>query len=116
MTDIILSENRTNETNNVRQSSIEVMFGQGDSMSAHFNHGDPIQVDTSINKFIADGVYVWMADNRTFISMLQSMPDSNGDRIRVSYSNPDYPAWFMPKDLNYQIIGMVKKAWRSKTL
>lgn len=89
------------DTNNLR-----ITAASGDSMSPAFTESDPIIVDTGVTSMTSDAVYVFTADNETFIKRLQKIP---GEGVRVLSENAKYESWTLKPDMEYQIIAKVIK-------
>lgn len=92
----------------ITPTTISVINVKGDSMLPTFAHGDLVFVDTTIQNFDGDGVYVFTFDNYTYIKRLQKA----GRELRVLSDNKEaYPdPWFIKgDDLNHLFIhGKVK--------
>lgn len=85
--------------------NLQVITGLGQSMSPTFADGDPLLVDSGVNKVEVDGVYVYELDGELFIKRLQRLP---GKKLRVISDNR---AQFDPYDLTpAQMQGMTVRA------
>lgn len=99
----------------VNPDSVQVINVKGDSMFPTFAHGDLIFVDTSVQNFDGDGVYVFTFDNYTYIKRLQKA----GRELRVISDNKVlYPEpWQITgDDLNYLYIHGKVKVHQSQQL
>lgn len=68
---------------------IALITGRGPSMRPRIDHGDVVMVDTSVQAFDGDGVYVINAGGETQVKMLQMRADG----LYVVSANPDYPPY-----------------------
>ena len=107
MTDVILTQPETDSA-----AGLAWLMGEGDSMSADFNHGDPLLIDTNVKSYVGEGMYVFQIDNHRFIKRLQRSPDG----IAVISSNPSYDTWYMTPDTEVKFIGRVIRAYKGKTV
>lgn len=85
---------------------LAIVEGRGDSMEPTIPNGSTLLVDTSVNEFKHDGVYVVRMDGHLFAKRLQSGP---GGSLLVISDNPRYsPVTIQRDDHNgFQIIGKV---------
>lgn len=74
---------------------IKVITAKGDSMVPTLRSGANVFVDTEINFFDGDGVYVFVHDNELYIKRLQM----TGDKLIVISDNPIYERWRVEKSL-----------------
>ena len=84
---------------------IKVITAKGDSMVPTIKSGANVFVDTKINYFDGDGVYVFVFDNEIYIKRLQM----TGTEIVVISDNSVYEKWRLDKQLmdNLYIQGKV---------
>lgn len=84
---------------------IKVITAKGDSMTPTIKSGANVFVDTKINYFDGDGVYVFIFDNEIYIKRLQI----TGTEIIVISDNSIYEKWRLDKQLinNFHIQGKV---------
>lgn len=77
---------------------IALITGRGPSMRPQIDHGDVVMVDTSVERYAGDGVYVINLGGETQIKMLQMRIDG----LYVVSRNEDYPAFKVehPEDLH----------------
>lgn len=68
---------------------VQILTGRGPSMRPRIDHGDVVMVDTSVDAFDGDGIYVINVGGETQIKMLQKRDDG----MWVVSANPDYPAY-----------------------
>lgn len=96
-----------------RLENLAVVTGFGDSMQSMFNPGDPLLVDTGIQRCDVDGVYFFRIDNDGFIKTLQRVP---GKGIVVISENQRYENWTITPNMNFQVLAKVLIAWRGQRL
>lgn len=84
---------------------IKVITAKGDSMTPTIKSGANIFVDTKINYFDGDGVYVFIFDNEIYIKRIQV----TGTEVIVISDNLVYEKWRLNKDSlqNFYIQGKV---------
>lgn len=84
---------------------IKVITAKGDSMTPTIKSGANIFVDTKINYFDGDGVYVFVFDSEIYIKRIQV----TGTEIIVISDNSMYEKWRLSKDSidNFYIQGKV---------
>lgn len=107
MTDLILTQ-----TADDNAEGMAWLSGEGDSMSADFNHGDPLLVDTNVNSYVGDGIYVFQVGSDRFVKRLQRVPEG----FAVLSSNPGYYTWYITPDMSLRVFGRVIKAWKSSDI
>ncbi|EIJ72160.1 XRE family transcriptional regulator [Pasteurella bettyae] len=75
-----------------------------DSMMPTISPRDLVFIDTNINQFISDGVYVFKLNGHTFIKRLQRLPDGS---LRASSDNKQYEPFAISAELfdTAEIIG-----------
>lgn len=73
---------------------VQMLTGRGPSMRGMIEHGDVVFVDTAINFFDGDAVYVINVGGETQIKILQMRPDG----LYVVSKNDDYPAFRVHAD------------------
>lgn len=95
---------------NTGVSNLCVITGFGDSMKGMFNPGDPLVVDTGINRCDHDGVYFFRVGEEGFVKRLQRIPNHG---IKVISKNTDYESWTITEDMDFHVIGKVLKVWES---
>jgi phage repressor protein C with HTH and peptisase S24 domain len=91
-----------------------IVTGFGDSMKGVFNPGDPLLVDTGINKADIDGIYFFRVGEEGFVKRLQRIPTLNGTIIRAKSANTDYEPFDIVKGMDFEIFARVVKAWKSE--
>lgn len=67
-----------------------------DSMSPTINKGDLVFVDTKINSYVNEGIYVFDLNGETYIKRLQRIPTGV---IRALSDNPLYPPFDITEEL-----------------
>ncbi|MDG6881070.1 Uncharacterized HTH-type transcriptional regulator HI_1476 [Phocoenobacter uteri] len=82
-------EHFTQYFNRANADNIRLINVSGDSMAPSFESGDLIFVDTSINTFIGDGVYVFTFNGQLLVKRLQFM----GKELLVISDNDYYKPW-----------------------
>lgn len=82
---------------------IALITGRGPSMRPRIDHGDVVMVDTSVQAFDGDGVYVINAGGETQVKMLQMRADG----LYVVSANPDYPPYRISDPESIHIGGRV---------
>lgn len=82
---------------------IALITGRGPSMRPRIDHGDVVMVDTSVQAFDGDGVYVINAGGETQVKMLQMRVDG----LYVVSANPDYPAYRISEPESVHVGGRV---------
>lgn len=82
---------------------IALITGRGPSMRPEIDHGDVVMVDTAIQQFDGDGVYVINLGGETQIKMLQM----RGDGLYVVSANPAYPPYRVEQTEDLHIGGRV---------
>lgn len=84
---------------------IKVITAKGDSMTPTIKSGANIFVDTKINYFDGDGVYVFVFDNEIYIKRIQV----TGTEVIVISDNLVYEKWRLNKEAlqNFYIQGKV---------
>jgi len=94
--------------------NLAIVTGFGDSMKGVFNPGDPLLVDTGINKADIDGIYFFRVGEEGFVKRLQRIPTLNGTIIRAKSANQDYEPFDIVKGMDFEIFARVVKAWKSE--
>lgn len=77
---------------------IKVITAKGDSMAPTIKSGANIFVDTKINYFDGDGVYVFVFDDEIYVKRIQI----TGTEIIVLSDNSLYKTWEMKKEFAYK--------------
>lgn len=77
---------------------IHLVNVKGDSMSPTFESGDLLFVDTSINYYNGDGVYVFAYGDTLHVKRLQMA----GDELLVISDNPAYRDWAINQENEYK--------------
>lgn len=90
-----------------------IVTGFGDSMTGIFSSGDPLIVDVGVKTLDYDGVYFFRVGDEGFIKTLQRIP---GIGIRVISKNKEYEPWTITKDMDFEILAKVLKAWEGTDL
>lgn len=91
--------------------NLVIVTGFGDSMRPRFNSGDPIIVDVGVTSVDFDATYFFRVGEEGFIKILQRIP---GDGIRAISENKTYEAWTIKPDMDFEVFGLVLKAWKSE--
>lgn len=94
---------------------IKVMTGRGDSNAGLINDGDVVFVDTYIDHFAGEGLYVFNWQGRALIKRLT--PDLRSNRLKIVSANPAYQTEFIEVgELDQlQIAGRVVAWWTLRT-
>lgn len=100
-----------NVPTNTGNKNLAIVTGFGDSMSGMYNSGDPLIVDVGVKTLEYDGVYFFRIGDEGFIKTLQRIP---GEGIRVISENKKYETWTITKEMDFEVLGRVLKAWESK--
>lgn len=101
-----------NIPSNTGDKNLKIVTGFGDSMKGMFNSGDPLLIDVGITDIKWDGVYFFRIGEEGFIKRLQRIP---GQGIRALSANPEYEAWTITADMDFQILGLVLKVWEGSS-
>jgi len=96
---------------NTGNNNLTIVTGFGDSMCGMYNSGDPLIVDVGVKTLEYDGVYFFRIGDEGFIKTLQRIP---GEGIRVISENKKYETWTITKEMDFEVLGRVLKAWESK--
>lgn len=88
-----------------------IVTGFGPSMRPMFNPGDPLLVDRGVKTVTADGIYFFRVGDEGFIKQLQKIPTSNGVMYRAKSANPDYDAFEITSDMDFEVLGKVLRVW-----
>ena len=91
--------------------NLNIVTGFGDSMRPMFNPGDPIVIDTGVNKIEGDAIYFFRVGDEGFVKRLQRIP---GEGIRVISENKAYETWTIKPDMDFEVFGRVLKVWCSE--
>jgi len=75
-----------------RQDRVKLITGRGESMSPLIESGDVLMVDTLIDHFAGDGIYLINLGGVTQAKLLQARPDG----IHVISANPAYGSYVVP--------------------
>lgn len=96
-------------------SRIKVMTGRGDSNAGLINDGDVVFVDTFIDHFAGEGLYVFNWQGAALIKRLA--PDLRSNRLKIVSANPAYaPEFIEVSELDQlQIAGRVVAWWTLRT-
>ncbi|MDP8173152.1 helix-turn-helix transcriptional regulator [Pasteurella skyensis] len=86
--------------NSANAEFIKLINVKGDSMSPTFESGDLVFVDTSINRFDGDGVYIFNYNNELRIKRLQR----TGEQLLVISDNSLYREWSITKEDEYKLV------------
>ncbi|WP_167285225.1 XRE family transcriptional regulator [Marilutibacter alkalisoli] len=94
---------------------VKVISSRGDSMAGVINHGDIVFVDTAVDHFAGEGLYVFNFQGRALIKRLA--PNLLTGRLQIVSANPAYP----PQDIDrgeidqLHIAGRVAAWWTLRT-
>lgn len=91
--------------------NLAIVTGFGDSMRGMFNPGDPLLVDTGVNKVDSDAVYFFRVENDGFVKRLQRIP---GEGILVISENKAYRDWTIKPGVDFQVFAKVVKVWKGE--
>lgn len=98
----------TRQTNAVR-----LLNAHGDSMQPTINPRDLLFVDTRIDQFDQDGIYVFHYDGGTMVKRLQKV---GGGRIAVKSDNPAYETFYIDTKAPGEQIHIIGKVLRAMPL
>lgn len=70
-------------------SRVKLISSRGDSMAGVINHGDVVFVDTGIDHYDGEGIYVFNWQGRALIKRL--VPNIRTGRLQIQSANPAYP-------------------------
>lgn len=74
--------------------TVKMITVKGDSMSETFEPRDQIFVDTTIDHFDGDGIYVFVLDNQLYIKRLQMQYK----KLAIISDNPRYETWYLEEN------------------
>ncbi|MFQ1023231.1 XRE family transcriptional regulator [Avibacterium paragallinarum] len=74
---------------NTRAEFIKIINVRGDSMSPTFESGDLLYIDTRVNHYDGDGIYVFIYSGYRHVKRLQMA----GSKLLVLSDNPAYKEW-----------------------
>lgn len=94
--------------------NLAIVTGFGPSMQPVFNPGDPLLVDTGVNRVDADGVYFFRVGNEGFVKQLQRIPSGRGLILRAKSYNPLYDSFDITSEMDFEVFARVIKVWRSE--
>lgn len=86
------------------QECVKVITVSGDSMEGTINPGDEIFVDTTVNHFDGDGIYVFVFGRSLHVKRLQMLKD----KLAVISDNSAYDKWFIENSEEDQLFVMAK--------
>jgi len=86
------------------QDNVKMITVSGDSMEGTISPGDEIFVDTAVNNFDGDGVYVFVFGRALHVKRLQMQKD----KIAVISDNPVYEKWYIENHEEEQLHIMAK--------
>lgn len=94
---------------------VKIISSRGDSNAPLINHGDVVFVDTGVNYFDGEGLYVFNWQGRALIKRLA--PNLRSGRMQIISANPAYPAEDISTDEIEQlhIAGRVAAWWTLRT-
>ncbi len=98
---------------NAPADQLAVLRVAGDSMWQTLHNGDHVLVDTSINRFTRDGMYVIRLAAEDEV-MVKRMARGPGGTLTVKSDNPDYPTWTGLTEDQIQVVGRV--LWVGRTI
>ncbi|WP_063656472.1 XRE family transcriptional regulator [Candidatus Arsenophonus triatominarum] len=84
--------------------SIKIITVKGDSMAKTFEPQDQIFVDTSVNYFDDDGIYVFVLEKQIYIKRLQKQHK----KIAIISDNPCYETWYLEENMITDLYIMAK--------
>ena len=105
---------RRNVPNHTGAQNLCIVTGFGPSMRPMFNPGDPLLVDTGVKTCEEDAVFFFRWRSHGFIKMLQRIPTADGLVIRAKSKNPDYDAFDIKVDSDFQVLAKVLTVWKSE--
>lgn len=74
--------------------TVKMITVKGDSMSETFEPRDQIFVDTTVDHFDGDGIYVFILDNQLYIKRLQMQYK----KLAIISDNPRYETWYLEEN------------------
>ena len=84
----------------VNPDFVQLINVKGDSMSPTLEAGDLIFVDTRVQCYDGDGIYVFNYDSTLFVKRLQK----TGSKLTVISDNQTYDKWYITAEDEYQFI------------
>ena len=93
--------------------NLHLITGHGDSMSGTFEDGSALFVDSGVQEFAADGIYVFNLEGDIFVKRLQKMPRG---RIMVISDNQVYQPFYIEQGDQFNVIGRVVGSWKFNEL
>lgn len=96
--------------------NLRIVTGYGDSNKGLYNSGDPLIVDAGITTVDRDAVYFFRVGEEAYIKQLQRIPTAEGLRIKVKSFNERYDPWWIEPGMDFQVYGLVLKAWQGHSL
>lgn len=87
-----------------RHDHLRLLTGWGQSMAPTIKHYDPILVDTSIRKFVGDGVYLFFYDERLYIKRLQKKGNGYFRMISDNINHPPEEICVSDTDIQARIL------------
>lgn len=94
-----------------------IVTGFGNSMKPMYNPGDPLLLDTGVQKVDHEGVFFFAIGDEGFIKQLQRIPDPHGAgmMLRAKSRNLDYdPFDISPANPHFVVLGKILTAWKSE--
>ena len=83
------------------------------SMQPMFNTGDPLLIDTRVNRIQLDATYLFQLGKTMFIKHIQRIPSIG---FVVISENPAFKEWVLTEEMNYTVLGRVIEVWRGADL
>lgn len=98
-------EQYTNLFSNIKPEYIKMINVRGDSMSPTFESGDLLYIDTRVNSYDGDGVYIFIYSGYRHVKRLQMA----GKKLLVLSDNKTYKEWEINQsnEEDFYIVGKV---------
>lgn len=95
--------------------NLKIITGYGNSMEPTFRHGDPMIVDTGVNEFNIDSVYVFGYHKEMYIKTIQRLP---GGSITVISDNKVYAPFTISVEARTEVtvFGRIVDIWNRRRL
>lgn len=94
--------------------NLAIVTGFGPSMQPLFNPGDPLLVDTGINRADVDGIYFFRVGEEGFVKQLQRIPTAGGLVLRAKSYNTLYDPFDIVAGMDFEVFARVVKVWRGE--
>ncbi|MFN4121291.1 helix-turn-helix transcriptional regulator [Acidovorax sp.] len=94
--------------------NLAIVTGFGPSMQPLFNPGDPLLVDTGINRADVDGIYFFRVGEEGFVKQLQRIPTAGGLVLRAKSYNTLYDPFDIVAGMDFEVFARVVKVWKGE--